>query len=352
MDYDRPDPPLSRTIASTATLRLSSLHTSDYFYTPIEERFERITRIARHALRVPVAAVTLLRPDKQWFKSVSGWSISELPTDKSMCSWTIEDQALTVVPDTQLDPRFANHPLVAQRPNFRFYAGHPLCDDTGATIGTFCVMDVRPRTLQAGDLQAIRDLAMMSERELIADRLADAQNELVTKLGVARREAMIDALTRLWNRRGAMVFLRNAITRATEAQTELAVGILDLDRFKQINDLHGHQTGDEALRIVARTLMSTLRGSDIVCRYGGDEFIVILQATDARHASVIMNRVREAIQSTPIRTRSGPLSISVSAGCAIRQRDAKSTEEDLIHQADEALRQSKSRGKNRVQIAS
>ena len=92
-----------------------------------------------------------------------------------------------------------------------------MSDDTGATIGTFCVMDVRPRELTSGDLQAVRDLAMMAQRELIADRLSDAQTELVAKLGVARREAMIDALTRLWNRRGAMVFLRNAITRATEA---------------------------------------------------------------------------------------------------------------------------------------
>jgi diguanylate cyclase (GGDEF)-like protein len=352
MHSDPPEPALSRTIASTMTLRLSALHNSDYFYTPIEERFERITRLARHALRMPVAAVTLLRPDKQWFKSISGWSISELPVTKSMCSWTIENEALTVVPDALLDPRFANHPLVVQRPHFRFYAGHPLMDEKGATIGTFCVMDTQPRTLTGADLRAVNDLAMMAQRELIADSLADAQTQIVAKLGVARREAMIDALTRLWNRRGAMVFLRNAFARAAEDHTALAVGILDLDRFKQINDVHGHQVGDEALRSVARTLMSTVRSNDIVCRYGGDEFIVILQATDAKHASEIMNRVREAIQSTPIRTRGAHVSISVSVGCAIRSGKDGTTEEQLIHNADEALRHSKARGKNRVQIAS
>ena len=76
---------LSRTIASTATLKLANIHAVDPFYTPLEERFERITRLAQRALNLPVAAITLVEGDRQWFKSVAGWGISELPLEKSLC---------------------------------------------------------------------------------------------------------------------------------------------------------------------------------------------------------------------------------------------------------------------------
>ena len=94
------DTPLTRTIASTATLKIASIHSLDLFYTPIEERFERLTRLGRRALHVPVAAISLLNEDKQWFKSAAGWGISELPREQAICKQTVEANQPLVIGDT------------------------------------------------------------------------------------------------------------------------------------------------------------------------------------------------------------------------------------------------------------
>ena len=94
---------LSKTIASTATLKIANIHSLDLFYTPIEERFERITRIARRALHAPVAAISLLNEDKQWFKSAAGWGISELPRGEAICRLTVEANAPLLIGDTLED---------------------------------------------------------------------------------------------------------------------------------------------------------------------------------------------------------------------------------------------------------
>src|SRR5690606_13682419 len=154
--------PLSKTIASTATIKLAHPPMLDLFYTPLEERFERITRIARQALKVPVAAITLLNAEKQWFKSASGWAIAELPADVSLCRLTLEQNGLQVIPDTKSDPRTAQHPLVVSKPKFRFYAGHPLADGSGLVAGTFCVFDVKPRHLSEAERKCMQDLAALA----------------------------------------------------------------------------------------------------------------------------------------------------------------------------------------------
>lgn len=350
MSPQPPDSPLTRTFASTLTLRLSEIHTSEHFYTPIEERFERITRVARSALRVPVAAISILKPDKQWFKSISGWSVNELSTELTLCAHTIESNALTVVPDTAADKRFADHPLVVGKPKFRFYAGHPLTGIDKQTIGTFCVMDIRPRKVTETERQLIIDLAAMAELELATDRLSEAQREIVSRLSVSRREATIDPLTRLWNRRGTTMFLRNAIKKADADGHDLAIGMIDIDGFKRINDMHGHLVGDEALRKAAQVMTSMLRHDDVVGRLGGDEFLVLLPRTNERAATAILNRIREAIRGTAIRTREGPVRMTFSVGFTVRQPGDKLSEDDLLRNADDALADSKTAGRNQVQI--
>ena len=344
------DTRLSQQFASTLTIRLSEIHTSELFYTPIEERFERITRIARSALRVPVAAISVLRPDKQWFKSISGWSINELSANMTMCAATLEANALTVVPDTMEDSRFSDHPLVVGKPHFRFYAGYPLLGVDGLTVGTFCAMDVKPRNVTPAQEQLVADLAALVQLELATDRLSDAQRELVSRLSVSRREAIIDPLTRLWNRRGSMMFLRNAMKLADAEQQEMAIGILDIDNFKRINDLHGHPVGDEALRKAAQVMTSLLRHEDVAGRFGGDEFLILLPNTNEREAASILNRLREAIRSTVVRTREGPVMMTVSVGFTMRQPGDRLSEDELISNADDALSDSKSAGRNQVQF--
>ena len=157
---------LTRTIASTHTLNLAGMHIVDVFYTPLEERFERITRLARRSLNVPVAAITCLSPDKQWFKSVAGWAVTELPVSHSLCPLTLEDNRICVINDTQADSRTAEHPLVVNRPNFRFYAGYPLQESSGLAVGTLCVFDTQPREFSEEQLCTLHDLGEIARHEL------------------------------------------------------------------------------------------------------------------------------------------------------------------------------------------
>jgi len=343
---------LSKTIASTATLKIASIHSLDLFYTPLEERFERITRIARRALHAPVAAISLLNEDKQWFKSAAGWGISELPRDQAICKLTVDANKIVMIGDTLKDPRVAKLPIVMSAPRFRAYAGHPLVDEHGACIGTFCVFDLKPREFAPVDRQTLSDLAALAQRELLSDQLTSASAALTSKLGVARREALMDPLTHLWNRRGASVLLKGALANADQRGAQIALALLDLDNFKRINDTHGHQAGDEVLRRVASRLLSTVRGDDAICRLGGDEFLVLMVDTDAAIAGRVAERIRRAISDTPVPTRDGSMPVSVSVGCTLRQPRDTSTVEALLERADKALMESKAAGRNRVRMTS
>ncbi len=344
------DTNLTRTIAGTATLKIANIRSLDLFYTPLEERFERITRLARRALQVPVAAVTLINDEKQWFKSVAGWGVSELPRDQGLCHLTADENRVLMIPDTLIDPRTADCPIVTSAPRFRAYAGHPLVDDHGVVAGTFAVFDVRPRQFTAADRQSLIDLASMTQREVLSDQLSDAHTALVAKLSVARREAMMDPLTRLWNRRGASVLLKGAFDMADQRGTRVTLALLDLDNFKRINDSYGHQIGDEVLRKVSARLVSAVRTNDAVCRVGGDEFLIVMRDADAKPAARVAERVRRVITDAPIPTRDGALPMSVSVGFTVRCPDDSLSVDELLGRADQALLESKAAGRNRVRM--
>lgn len=346
------EPKLSRTIASTATIKLASIPSLDLLYTPLEERFERLTRLGRRALSVPVAAVSLMIDGKQWFKSVAGWNISELAEGRTLSGWQGEDQELQVIRDMASDSRTMNHPLVSLPPRFRFYAGSRLLDQNGTPIGHFCVFDVKPREFSTGDEQCLIDLSALAQREFLSDRLSTVHAALTAKLGVARRESLMDPLTRLWNRRGVSVLLKTVFEKVDRDNQAVAVAVLDLDNFKGINDSHGHQIGDELLRKVATRLVGAVRGEDLTFRLGGDEFLVLMTDIDEQRARRIADRVRRAIVDTPITTRSGGLPMSVSVGLTIRAPRDPVSVEALLDRADQALMRSKAEGRNRVRLTS
>jgi diguanylate cyclase (GGDEF)-like protein len=257
-----------------------------------------------------------------------------------------------VIPDTMADPRTAESPLVVSAPRFRAYAGVPLHDEHGTVAGTFCVFDVKPHAFAAADQQSILDLGAMTQREVLSQHLSDAHGALTKKLSVARREAMMDPLTRLWNRRGASVLLKSAFETADQRGAPLALGLLDLDNFKRINDTYGHQIGDEVLRKIGGRLISAVRGDDAICRIGGDEFLILMTDTDAAAATRIAERVRRAVTDTAIPTREGMLPMSVSVGCTVRVPRESLAVEALLERADQALLASKAAGRNRVRVSS
>jgi diguanylate cyclase (GGDEF)-like protein len=341
-------PGLTETIASTATIKLAQLPESTFFCTPIEERFERLTRLARRALNVPVAAITFLSEEKQWFKSVAGWNVTEVPNTQSFCPITIAAGELTIFEDTAQESALKAHPLVTSGPRFRFYAGMPFMDENNNLCGTFCVFDQKPRQLSASDRTALCDLAALTQREIVGETIRSVHTSLAAKLSVARRESMMDPLTRLWNRRGASVLLKNALDAARQQGSTVGLAILDLDNFKRINDTYGHQIGDEVLRKTALRLIRNLRPNDSVCRVGGDEFLLVMKDIDSQLARQTTERLRRMLVSTPIATRQGNITVSTSVGYAVRKATEDTSVDELIDWADRALLKSKSLGRDQV----
>jgi phosphoribosyl 1,2-cyclic phosphodiesterase/DNA-binding response OmpR family regulator len=146
--------------------RLRALHTLGILDTEPEERFDRLTREASARLDVPVALVSLVDFDRQWFKSRHGVDATETPRDQAFCAHAILDGGVFQVIDALRDPRFADNPLVKNDPGVRFYAGVPLELPDGSRAGTLCVIDNRPRALSAEQLDTLRVLGKQVEREL------------------------------------------------------------------------------------------------------------------------------------------------------------------------------------------
>ena len=334
---------LDQPMASTQTLRLTELYSHDIFCTPLEARFDRLTRLARASLGVPVVAITVRAGDRLWFKSVIGWDVRELPVAESLSERTLASTEAIIIEDTRLDKSYATHPLVAQRPKFRFYAGQSLIDHRGLAVGTFDLFDLKPRRLETKDLQTLHDLVQLARKELLTTDLHDAQAQILKKLNVARREALMDPLTATWNRRAADELLRHAIENADRENAALAVCVIDIDRFKQINDTHGHPAGDLALRKVARSLVSGVRDGDAVCRTGGDEFFIVMQRIGPNEAEEIAVRLRKSLSQSPLRISRGgtapsvTIPVTITTGTAIRRPGERNSPTDLVQAADRAL---------------
>jgi GAF domain-containing protein len=146
--------------------RLLALQSLQLLDTPPEERFDRHTRIASRLFDVPIALVSLVDRDRQWFKSRHGLDAPETPRDAAFCAHAILDREVLQVSDALQDPRFADNPLVTGSPRVRFYAGAPLSAADGSRVGTLCLIDQRPRELDEQQLALLRDLADLVEAEL------------------------------------------------------------------------------------------------------------------------------------------------------------------------------------------
>jgi len=146
--------------------RLASLRQLLVLDTPPEERFDSLTAYASVAFRVPIALVSLVDADRQWFKSRCGLDAAETGRDVSFCGHTILGKEVMVVEDALQDPRFADNPLVLGDPFIRFYAGAPLVLRDGTRPGTFCLIDRQRRTLDAWERSHLQDLARVASMEL------------------------------------------------------------------------------------------------------------------------------------------------------------------------------------------
>jgi diguanylate cyclase (GGDEF)-like protein len=198
------------------------------------------------------------------------------------------------------------------------------------------------------------DVLKAAARILIANRrlqrdLSAAQKEIQQQrqeVASLAAEARTDTLTGLPNRRSLNEDLARRFDQWRRHQIPLSLLMVDVDHFKKLNDAHGHQTGDQVLRLVAQSLRKTLRQMDIAARFGGEEFAVLLPGTRLKDATTVAERMRAAVAAADLQCAGKQLSVTVSLGLASVIADE--TAEDLIKRADDALYAAKAAGRNRA----
>ena len=241
-----------------------------------------------------------------------------------------------------------------------------LVETLGHTTAGLCVgidrFDSDVKTVLDGvgesDSAAVRELAhaLTASRQMLQETVESSRTELQemrqrlhevsAELEKTRNQARIDPLTGFANRRGMEEFIGREIARARRSGTPFSVAILDIDHFKRVNDEHGHDIGDKALVHLATVVKSRLRESDVVCRYGGEEFVVILPDTPIHGAQLVVDRLRVLVENTQLPIAGGSLQIRFSGGVA--QFCDGENRETLLKRADEALYAAKRGGRNRV----
>ncbi len=299
--------------------RLEALWQLRILDTPPEERFDRLTRVARRLFDVPIALVSLVDERRQWFKSRAGLSATETPRETSFCGHTILEDAPLIVPNALEDIRFHDNPLVVREPKVRFYGGCPLRAPNGQRIGALCLMDTKPREFGEDDILVLKDLAAMVEHELAAVQLAT-----------------LDPLTGLANRRGFMLIAEQALRYCRRQRVPLTLIYLDLDEFKQINDTYGHAEGDRALAAFAEQLKATPRDMDVVGRLGGDEFAILLVQATVEQAEGVVERLQAGLEAAD-KAAGRPYAIAFSYGIVAFEAKRHPRIEDLLAVSDERM---------------
>ena len=181
-------------------------------------------------------------------------------------------------------------------------------------------------------------------------RLVDTQAELLAAREALREQATMDSLTHIWNRNSILEILGRELARGAREQSSLGVMIVDLDRFKNVNDQHGHLAGDAVLREAARRIQSGMRQYDSIGRYGGEEFLILLPGCDPINSLNQAERLRKHLAQHHMHVNELTLPITASFGVTSVPCTAGPSPENVIRRADEALYLAKKLGRNRVEF--
>jgi diguanylate cyclase (GGDEF)-like protein len=330
----------SAALPSDENERLATLRAYRVLDTQPDIRFDRLTALASQHFDVPVALISFIDTARQWVKSAVGMPLRETPRDLAFCSHAIlQPGDVMVVEDATHDARFADNALVQQDPHIRFYAGAPIVAGNGQALGTLCIIDHKPRRIDAEDRQFLANLAAN------ASDLMDLHLSNLALSDAATR----DPLTGLANRSSFESELEVTMESAF-AGRPFALLHIDIDGFKPVNDRHGHAVGDEVLRQMGRRLSSSIRASDFPARIGGDEFAIILTDPASQEIATRVARRLIADLGAPLEVEGEQLAVTVSVGCALALRHG-TTAAEVARAANEALHMAKRNGRHQLVIA-
>ena len=251
---------------------------------------------------------------------------------EGIAGWVAERGEPVLVDDVSSDPRYKVLPDSENR--IRSLACVPL-QYRDERIGVLTITSPRAAAFSPEDVELLGFIATTMAMDIDNARL--------------RRLSVTDPLTEAYNREFLQQRLPRVVEHAERRGEPLAVAMIDIDHFKEVNDRFGHGVGDRVLAEVAARLRAAIRAGDLLVRYGGEEFLVLLPGSDAIQAAEIAERMRLKIEADPVQTDSAAVEVRISIGVAERRRGDPGSQ--LIRRADTALYAAKGRGRNRVEVA-
>ena len=330
----------------TATLRAAALQALDADLQSPDAALQRLVEAAAVSLGVPMAFIGLTDGATLWIKAAVGLSETNAAMAWGLGHTDVLERGFCHVADARTDPAWAQHEWVLGPWAVRHVAACGLIASNGALVGVLCVMAPEPRTLSDRDgrvLAALSSVAVNQLDMLAAIRQQAWQHQLLEQThGWVLESAAQDALTQVANRRALMSFLDKTQALAHREQHPLTVLLLDVRRFRHINEEHGDAVGDRVLTEVASRLAACARGSELVGRMSGDEFMAILYPCTAEQAQLAGERYALAVEGLPFALGIGGqtktnLSLQVAVGyCAVSETEQHSPDE-LYRRAAMAL---------------
>lgn len=258
--------------------RVKALHNLKLLDSEPDERFDRLTRMAKRMFQTPIALFSLIDSERQWFKSSFGLNVSETARDISICGHTILGDKTLVVHDTQKDPRFIENPLVTDEPTIGFYAGTPVRTAEGYKVGCLCVIDHVAREFVQEDIELLEDLARMVEKEI-----------------AALQQSSMDELTGISNRRGFYLIAEHSLSLCFRNKSQATLAIFELEHFDNIVANYGVQEAEQFLKQFAKQLKHFFRNSDLVGRFGENQFAVLMLNTPQAYAEQVIKKFHGAL---------------------------------------------------------
>lgn len=311
-------------------LRLRDLERFGLLGSKSDVHLERLVELARLIFSVPMAAISLVTTDRQWFLAEQGLNVTETPRGVAFCAHAIMGTKVLVVPNALEDDRFCSNPLVTSAPQIRFYAGAPLRSSSGHNLGTLCVIDCQP--MEPTPVQ-IRQLELLSQ--------------LVMRELNLRRERFICPVTGLPIRQQFLRIAEQEFKRAKEDGKDLSLLLFDIDNFRAINNRWGHHAGDNVLADLCQMARQFLCEKDFAGRLGDGEFALLLVDTPAQDALVTAEALRHAVTTMPGVHSHSDLPLHISGGLTGLGSEDHGFN-DLLRRAEQALHLAKSNGRNQI----
>jgi GAF domain len=262
------------------TERVVALRAAMCAYVPREERFDRITRMAQRMLHVPMALISIVEDDVQWFRSAQGLAIPETARSISFCGHAIMTEEVFQVRDTLTDKRFDTNPLVLGQPYIRSYCGWPLELAPGLRVGTLCVLDTMPRTFSAEDMEILSDLKHMAEAELRVNAMADNQKALLLQSSRAQRKLLLDPSTGCWSPKGFEEVIQHTMRDVVANTVQAALCSLRIHNVSDFDVGEGPDAREARAMLITQFIRQRLPSNAVLCRIPGGYACILFAARD------------------------------------------------------------------------